>query len=309
MLVSNKHKGVHSMKISKMMLAVSVSALFTTNVYAAVMSPSVGLATQNYINQINEEYRESQGQTQAAPTPTVQNNTKNSLKLTIDGVPVKTDSAPVNVNGRILVPMRAMFEAMGATVQWNPATQTATATKDGTRIQMTIGSTTAYVNGTPKTLDVPAQTIDGRTMIPSRFIGENLNYNVGWNSASQTVELKTYQNAYNHLDAAAHGVPGVPDGWFKINGSPEKMLKGIANGYIVYVNGQHWASPEYANMVGNETVVFVEDVSAGSNTPIYNNILKPDSVVIPLEPDHGNDGKKSLEDALELIREQQKKNS
>lgn len=271
------------MKISKMMLVVSVSALFTTNVYAAAMSPDLGLAMQNYMNQVNQEYKESQGQTQVKQTPTVQNNTKSSLKLTIDGVPVKTDSAPVNVNGRILVPMRAMFEAMGAIVQWNPATQTATATKDGTRIEMTIGSTTAYVNGAPKTLDVPAQTIDGRTMIPSRFIGENLNYNVGWNSASQTVELKTYQNAYDHLDAAAHGVPGVPDGWFKINGSPEKMLKGIANGYIVYVDGQHWASPDYANIVGNENVIFVEDVSAGSNTPIYNNILTADTVVVPVE--------------------------
>ena len=129
------------MKISKTLLTVSISALFTTNVYAAVMTPDVGLATQNYINQINQEYRESQGQTQTAPTPTVQNNKKSDLKLTIDGVPVQTDAAPVNVNGRMLVPMRAMFEAMGATVQWNPATQTATATKDGTTIQMTIGST------------------------------------------------------------------------------------------------------------------------------------------------------------------------
>lgn len=122
------------MKISKTLLTVSISALFTTNVYAAVMTPDVGLATQNYINQINQEYRESQRLTQTAPTQTVQNNQKSNLKLTIDGVPVKTDSAPVNVNGRILVPMRAMFEAMGATVQWNPATQTATATKDGTTI-------------------------------------------------------------------------------------------------------------------------------------------------------------------------------
>lgn len=267
------------MKISKMMMAISVSALFTTNVYATYMPPSVGSAMQNYVDQVNEEYKESQGQTQAAPTPT----TKSSLKLTIDGVPVKTDSAPVNVNGRILVPMRAMFEAIGATVQWNPATQTATATKDSTRIEMTIGSTTAYVNGIPKTLDVPAQTIDGRTMIPSRFIGENLNYNVGWNSTSQTVELKTYQNAYDHLDAAAHGVPGVPDGWFKINGSPEKMLKGIANGDIIYANGQYWASPDYANMVGNETVILVEDVSDENTTQINNNLLTPDTVVVPVE--------------------------
>lgn len=49
------------MKISKTLLTVSISALFTTNVYAAVMTPDVGLATQNYINQINQEYRESQG--------------------------------------------------------------------------------------------------------------------------------------------------------------------------------------------------------------------------------------------------------
>lgn len=298
------------MKISKTLLTVSISALFTTNVYAAVMTPDVGLATQNYINQINQEYRESQGLTQTAPTPTVQNNQRSNLKLTIDGVPVKTDSAPVNINGRILVPMRAMFEAMGATVQWNPATQTATATKDGTTIQMTIGSTTAYVNGTPKTLDVPAQTIDGRTMIPSRFIGENLDYNVGWNSASQTVELKTYQNAYDHLDAAAHGVPGVPDGWFKINGSPEKMLRGIANGNIVYVNGQYWASPDYANMVGNENVVLVYDVAAGKPPmPDYDKLLRGDFVAVPVGPTPEERQQKALEEASKLADEYLKNKS
>lgn len=298
------------MKISKMMLAVSFSAFFTTNVYAAVMSPEVGLATQNYINQINQEYRESQGLTQTTPTPTVQNNNKSNLKLTIDGVPVQTDAAPVNVNGRILVPMRAMFEAMGATVQWNPATQTATATKGGTTIQMTIGSTTAYVNGTPKTLDVPAQTMDGRTMIPSRFIGENLDYNVGWNSASQTVELKTYQNAYDHLDAAAHGVPGVPDGWFKINGSPETMLRGISNGNIVYVNGQYWASPDYANRMGNENVLLVYDVSAGKTPmPDYDNLLRGDFVAVPVGPTPQELQQKALEETSKLADEYLKNQS
>lgn len=197
-----------------------------------------------------------------------------ALNLTINGNAVQTDTPPVNIDGRILVPMRAMFEALGADVEWDSNTQTATAVKDKTTIKLTAGSSTAYVNGTAYTLDVPAQIINGRVMVPSRFIGENLNYNVGWNNGTQTVELNSYQNAYEHTDAGAHGISGVPDGWLKIDGSPEAMIKAIANGEVVYVNGQCYASPSYVNKMTNENVVSVVDVAKD----------KPSSVATPNQP-------------------------
>lgn len=207
-----------------------------------------------------------------------------AINLTIDGTPIKTDAPPVVLEGRTLVPLRAIFEALGANVEWDNATKTATAIKAGTEIKLTLNNKTASVNGIAQTLDVPAQSIDGRTMVPARFIADNLGYTVGWNSNTNTVTLTSYNNAYDHLDAGAKNVPGVPDGWFPYHGGNySHTLNAILEGNVVYVNGQYWCSPDYANLIGNETIVYSEDIST-NNAPIYDN-LKPDSVVIPLETD------------------------
>lgn len=114
-----------------------------------------------------------------------------ATSLVVDGMNVQTDVPPVIVDGRTLVPVRALFESLGATVGWEESTQTATATKGSTVISMQIGNATAYVNGVAKTLDVPAQTIEGRTMAPARFVAESLNATVNWDSASDTVKIST----------------------------------------------------------------------------------------------------------------------
>lgn len=118
-----------------------------------------------------------------------------ATSLVVDGASVQTDVPPVIVDGRTLVPVRALFESLGATVGWEESTQTATATKGNTVISMQIGNTTAYVNGVAKTLDVPAQTIEGRTMAPARFVAESLNATVNWDSASDTVKISTSGSA------------------------------------------------------------------------------------------------------------------
>lgn len=114
-----------------------------------------------------------------------------ATSLVVDGTNVQTDVPPVIVDGRTLVPVRALFESLGATVGWEESTQTATATKGSTVISMQIGNTTAYVNGVAKTLDVSAQTIEGRTMAPARFVAESLNATVNWDSVSDTVKIST----------------------------------------------------------------------------------------------------------------------
>lgn len=114
-----------------------------------------------------------------------------AINLVVDGATVQTDVPPVVIDGRTLVPVRALFESLGATVGWNEATQTATATKGATVVSVQIGSTTAYVSGTAKTLDVPAQTVQGRTMVPARFIAESLGAAVDWESATETVKIST----------------------------------------------------------------------------------------------------------------------
>lgn len=117
-----------------------------------------------------------------------------ATSLIVDGKTVQSDVPPAITDGRTLVPVRALFESLGATVGWDDATQTATATKGGTVISMQIGSQTAYVNGAAASLDVPAQTIDGRTMVPARFVAESLGAQVTWEADTDTVYIATTDN-------------------------------------------------------------------------------------------------------------------
>lgn len=113
------------------------------------------------------------------------------IKIIIDGVPLSTDQAPVMVNGRTMVPLRAIFEAFHATIYWNQKTQTVTATKDDTTIVLKIGSKLATINNTAVSLDVPGQNLKGRTMVPTRFVSEALGHEVGWNPKTKVVSITT----------------------------------------------------------------------------------------------------------------------
>lgn len=113
------------------------------------------------------------------------------IKITIDGVQLTTDQAPIMSANRTMVPLRGVFEALDATVLWKQSTKTVTATKDGTTIVLPLGSRTATINGKQVTLDVPAKSIKGRTVVPLRFVSEALGEKVGWNASTKTVSITT----------------------------------------------------------------------------------------------------------------------
>lgn len=110
-----------------------------------------------------------------------------AVNLYVDTELIETDTPPTVVDGRTLVPVRAIFEAIGATVEWDNDTRTATGYRDGVIVSIQIGSSTAYVNGEARTLDVPAQIINNRTMVPARFISEAMGCEVTWYQSTQTV--------------------------------------------------------------------------------------------------------------------------
>ena len=113
------------------------------------------------------------------------------IKVDINGSPLQLDVAPQIVNGRTLAPLRAIFEALGATVQWNPADQSITAAKGNTTIKLQIGSTTALNNGAQITLDAAPTIVNGRTLAPVRFVGEALGAQVSWDAANYQVNIVT----------------------------------------------------------------------------------------------------------------------
>jgi iron complex transport system substrate-binding protein len=111
------------------------------------------------------------------------------ISITVNGAPLQTDAAPYIQDGRVLVPFRALFEALGASVNWDEATRTVTGATNGTEVRLAIGSSTAYVNNNPEALDVPAAISGGRTFVPLRFVGEALGATVQWDGANSAVTV------------------------------------------------------------------------------------------------------------------------
>ncbi|RKL63250.1 copper amine oxidase N-terminal domain-containing protein [Thermoanaerobacteraceae bacterium SP2] len=111
------------------------------------------------------------------------------ITVTLNGEQLQFDVPPVLENGRVLVPLRAIFEALGATIDWDGTTSTVTATKGSDTVKLTVGNKTAYKNGSKVELDVPAKVVKGRTLVPVRFVSDALGALVEWDAQNQTVNI------------------------------------------------------------------------------------------------------------------------
>lgn len=110
----------------------------------------------------------------AEKKPTIIELYINKTEHRVNGVSVKSDSAPFIERGRTMVPLRFIAESFGFEVDWDPEESRINVGHKGTgdKIILTVGSTTATVNGTQCQLDVPPQIVGGRTFLPIRFIVE-----------------------------------------------------------------------------------------------------------------------------------------
>lgn len=109
------------------------------------------------------------------------------IKVLLNGEELSFDVPPQLINDRTMVPMRKIFESMGATVEWEESTQTIYATKGDISITMQIDNTVIKVNNEEITLDVPPQLVDSRTLVPVRAVAESLQAKVEWDDPNQTV--------------------------------------------------------------------------------------------------------------------------
>ncbi len=115
------------------------------------------------------------------------------ISVIVDDNKLQLDVPPVVSQGRTLVPVRAIFESLGATVDWNGATRTVTSRKGDTTVSLTLGDNVMLVNGNKYLLDVPACAVDGSTMVPVRAISEAFGCVVSWNGPINTVHIKGEQ--------------------------------------------------------------------------------------------------------------------
>ena len=113
----------------------------------------------------------------------------------VDGEKLVADVEPFIEEDRTMVPMRAIFEAVGASVTWDQDTKTVISIKNSETTQnvvvLQIGNTSAFVNSESVALDVPAKVINDRTFVPLRFVMESLDANVDWNPDTFTVTVTT----------------------------------------------------------------------------------------------------------------------
>lgn len=112
-----------------------------------------------------------------------------AVDLFVDTNKIESDTPPTIVEGRTLVPIAAIFNALGASMQWDDATKTASGTRGDVTVTIPIGSKIVYVNGEEKELDVPAQIINSRTMVPAAFVSQALGCSVTWNDATKTAAV------------------------------------------------------------------------------------------------------------------------
>lgn len=124
--------------------------------------------------------------------------TGSSYKLMIDGVYIKTSVEPLIFNDYALVPIRDVFEAVGATVKYVDLKREIYINYEGTYVKLTIGSNDAYINS--KALQIPGGitpmliSIDGsdaKTMVPLRFVSENLGFTVDFNGDKGLISIST----------------------------------------------------------------------------------------------------------------------
>ncbi len=173
--------------------------------------------------------------------------------MAVDGIEKEIDpgrgTVPIITNNRTLVPVRAIVEELGGSVTWEESTQTATLTYNTDKIQLTIDSTTAYLNDEVYILDVAPVSIHDRTMIPIRFIAESFHFSVDWNEEQQMITITNNTQAETPF---ATPTPEEPDN------------TNHANALVVYFSA-----------TGN-TRALAEKIAAAAESELYE--------IIPTEP-------------------------
>ncbi|MBR3934077.1 MAG: trypsin-like peptidase domain-containing protein [Clostridia bacterium] len=188
----------------------------------------------------------------------------NGEKLDFD-VPAKI------INGRTMVPMRKIFESLGAVVSWDAPSQTATGKKDGTVVNLTIDSKTMFINGEPKVLDVGPMLIDSRTLVPVRAVAESFDCKVDWDESTQSVKITTGADFVNKKQVLA--ASEIAD---KVSPSVFYIEVYDAAGYATASGSGFFVS---ADGVAVTNYHVIEDTSSAIITTIDGNKFKVNSII------------------------------
>lgn len=118
-----------------------------------------------------------------APSPAFAQN----VTVVVNGQQITFDQPPIERSGRVFVPLRGVFERLGASVVYDNGVINATG--NGRNISLRIGSNVALVDGSQQMLDVAPFVVGDRTLVPLRFVSQALGANVDWNNNTSTVTI------------------------------------------------------------------------------------------------------------------------
>ncbi|OWZ83233.1 stalk domain-containing protein [Natranaerobius trueperi] len=116
-----------------------------------------------------------------------------NITVIIDGEEIQPDDQARMIEGRTLLPARSVFEGLGADMEWDPETQTASGVIDGFRVDIPLGSTKAIISGETEELEVPAKA--GRTYVPLQFAAQAFGGSVHWDGKTSTVTITMTNSA------------------------------------------------------------------------------------------------------------------
>lgn len=124
------------------------------------------------------------------------------ISVILNGRELSFDVPPQSLNGRTMVPLRAIFEALDASVDWIQSTQTVISRKNDVEVRLTVGESVMYVNGKSCALDAPAYIVDGRVLVPVRAVAEAYQANVSWDGDTRTVYITYTNGSYSRAEAS-----------------------------------------------------------------------------------------------------------
>ena len=114
---------------------------------------------------------------------------QSDIQVILDGRIIEFDQPPVIISDRTMVPMRAIYEALGAEVNWDAESRTASGTKTGITVSFTIDEALVDINYNEREIDAPATIVSDRTLVPVRALAEGFGLKVEWDAVNRIVFL------------------------------------------------------------------------------------------------------------------------
>ena len=222
------------------------------------------------------------------------------IYVTVDGIYVEFDVVPQTINGRTMVPIRAIFEKMGAVVEWDNDTNSAICTKASTVVKMTVDDMNMYINNQEFKMDVAPVVIDGRTLAPARYVAEAFGADVEWDEETNTVVISTqpqnmvtlYALDGRTIDVPVAEVPAYLNvGWYNTLEETQQTLYAMDGRTITvfkdevpaYLNVGWYSTLDETQQVmyapdGREIIVYKSEVDAYKNVGWYETQYQAQSV-------------------------------